>query len=82
MNVGLSYEGVQRLPEPSWLAGQSDPVIEGILDVLSDEARRLYRHYLAEEVRADPPGGSGRAWRAFDRAMFEVLRRRQEAREV
>jgi hypothetical protein len=80
--MGLSYDSVRRLPEPEWLAGQSDPVIEGILDVLSDEARGLYRHYLAEEVRSARSSGPGRAWRAFDRALFEVLRRRKEARQA
>ena len=80
--MGLSYDRVQRLPEPQWLAGQSDPVIDGMLEVLSDEARGLYRRYLAEEVRSDRSTGPGRAWRAFDRALFEVLRRRQERRET
>ncbi|HEY5196277.1 MAG TPA: hypothetical protein VIJ51_04570 [Solirubrobacteraceae bacterium] len=72
----------ERFPEPAWLAGQSDPVIEGMLEVLSDEARGLYRRYLAEEIRSTRSSGPGRPWRAFDRALFEVLRRRQEEREV
>jgi hypothetical protein len=70
------------LPEPAWLAGESDPVIEGLLEVLSDEARQLYRRYLAEEVRAMRPTARSRAWCAYDRALCEVLRRRsQEQRE-
>jgi hypothetical protein len=73
---------VQQLPEPVWLAGESDPVIDGMLDVLSDEARQLYRRYLAEEARSMRPRGAARAWRAFDRALFEILRRRQESLEV
>ena len=70
------------LPEPAWLAGASDPVVEGVLEELSDEARQLYRRYLADEVRSTRPSGPGRAWRALDRALCEVLRRRQEAREA
>jgi hypothetical protein len=53
-----------------------------MLEVLSDDARRLYRHYLAEEARSTRPSGPERAWRAFDRALFEVLRRREEALEA
>ena len=71
-----------QLPEPAWLEGESDPVIEGMLEVLSDEARQLYRRYLAEEVRAMRPTVRSRAWCAFDRALCEVLRRKEErARE-
>jgi len=69
------------LPEPSWLAGESDPVIEGMLEVLSDEARQLYRRYLAEEVRAGRPTARSRSWCAFDRALCEILRRRGETRD-
>jgi hypothetical protein len=70
------------LPEPAWLAGESDPLTEGMLELLSDEARRLYRRYLAEEVRAMRPTARSRAWCAYDRALCEVLRgRSQEARE-
>lgn len=70
-----------RLPEPGWLAGESDPVIEGMLEVLSDEARQLYWRYLGEEVRAMRPSVRSRAWCAFDRALCEVLRRRGERHE-
>jgi anthranilate phosphoribosyltransferase len=63
-------------PEPAWLAGHSEPVIDGLLDDLDDdEARRLYRAYLADEVRAPRLGAILPAWRAFDRAMCEILRR-------
>jgi hypothetical protein len=78
--VGLPCDQVQHLPEPAWLAGQSDPVIDAMLDALSDEARGLYRQYLAEEIRSARASEPVRAWRAFDRALFEVLRR-QEARQ-
>jgi len=49
-----------------------------MLELLSDETRRLYRQYLAEEVRALRPGGMLPAWRAFDRANLEMLRRNKE----
>lgn len=90
----LSYlRGLSRLrdvgatfpfPDPSWLAPWSDPVVEGMLDLLNDEEwRLLYRRFLAEEVRAldeDQPedrrdGILPLAWYAFVRAG-EVLRRR------
>jgi hypothetical protein len=68
-------------PEPAWLAGHSEPVIDGLLDDLDDdEARRLYRAYLADEVRAPRPGAILPAWRAFDRAMCEILWRNTRGR--
>lgn len=69
-------------PEPPWLVGESEPFVESLLDGLSDEARRLYRVYLADEVRAMTPTVRSRSWRAFDRALVEVLRRRREEREA
>jgi hypothetical protein len=69
------------LPEPAWLVGHSDPVVEQLLEELDDdEARRLYREYLADEVRAMRRTGILRAWHAFDRAMCEILRRNKEGR--
>jgi hypothetical protein len=62
-------------PEPSWLAGHSEPNIDALLTALGDEARQLYRCYLADEVRAMRPDGVLPAWRAFDRAMCEIRRR-------
>jgi hypothetical protein len=64
-----------RLPDPAWLAGHSTPVIDALLEGRDDDTRRLYRRYLADEVRAMNPDAGGRtpAWRAFDRAVREVL---------
>jgi hypothetical protein len=62
-------------PEPAWLTGHSEPNIDAILGWLGDDARRLYRSYLAEEVRARRAEGILPAWRAFDRAMCEIRRR-------
>jgi len=72
-----------RFPQPAWLAGHSTPVIEALLEDQSDEARRLYRRYLADEVRAMRPDSSrAPAWRAFDRALYEALTgRRWEDRD-
>jgi len=68
-------------PTPTWLVGHSDPVVDGLLEDLDDdEARRLYRAYLADEVRGRRPSGMLPAWRAFDRAMCEILRRNREGR--
>lgn len=66
-------------PQPAWLAAHTEPNIEAMLELLSDETRRLYRQYLAEEVRAMRPGVLP-AWRAFDRANLEMLRRNNERR--
>jgi hypothetical protein len=65
-------------PEPAWLTGHSEPNVDAIVAALSDEARRLYRRYLADEVRAMRPDGILPAWRAFDRAMCEIRRRNEE----
>jgi hypothetical protein len=62
------------LPQPAWLAAHNEPTIEAMLELLCDETRRLYRQYLGEEVRAMRPGILP-AWRAFDRANLEMLRR-------
>jgi tRNA A37 N6-isopentenylltransferase MiaA len=67
-------------PQPAWLAAHSEPNIDAMLELLSDETRRLYRQYLAEEVRAMRPAGMLPAWRAFDRANLEMLRRNKERR--
>jgi hypothetical protein len=64
-------------PEPPWLAGN----VEALLAALSDEARRLYRGYLADEVRAPQRYGILVAWRAFDRAMCEIRRRNEGRRQ-
>jgi hypothetical protein len=68
-------------PEPSWLAGHSEPNIDALLVALGDEARQLYRRYLADEVRAKRSSGMLPAWRAFDRAMCEIRRRNTGERE-
>jgi len=68
-------------PEPAWLAGHSEPNIDAILAALGDEARQLYRRYLADEVRAQRPEGILPAWRAFDRAMCEIQRRNGGGRQ-
>lgn len=66
---------------PAWLAAHSEPNIEAMLASLGDEARQLYRRYLADEVRAMRPEGLLPAWRAFDRAMCEIRRRNGEGRQ-
>jgi hypothetical protein len=67
-----------RLPEPEWLAGRSTPLIDALLQDLGDDARRRYRRYLADEVRAmGPHSGGAAAWRAFDRVLYEILRHRE-----
>ena len=63
------------------LSGHSEPNIDALVVPLGDEARELYRHHLADEVRAMPPEGVLPAWRAFDRAMCEIRRRNKEGRE-
>jgi hypothetical protein len=67
-------------PEPPWLAGHSEPNIDAIVVALGDEARQLYRRFLADEVRTQRPGGMLPAWRALDRAMCEIARRNREGR--
>jgi hypothetical protein len=64
-------------PQPAWLAAHTEPNIEAMLGLMCDETRRLYRQYLAEEVRAMRPGILP-AWRAFDRANLEMLRRNKQ----
>jgi hypothetical protein len=60
----------------SWLERHSEPNIDAMLGVLGDEARQLYRSFLADEVRAQRKAGLLPAWRAFDRAICEIQRRR------
>ena len=62
--------------ESTWLERHSEPNIEAMVGVLGDEARQLYRRFLADEVRAQRPAGLLPAWRAFDRAICEIERRR------
>jgi len=64
--------------DPSWLARHSEPNIDAMVGVLGNEARQLYRRFLADEVRAQRPAGLLPAWRAFDRAMCEIERRTRE----
>jgi len=68
--------------EPSWLARHSEPNIDAMVGVLGNEARRLYRRYLADEIRAQKPSGILPAWRAFDRAMCEIERRTREGADA
>jgi hypothetical protein len=57
------------------MARHSEANIDAMLMVLGDDARRLYRRYLADEVRTMRPDGMLPAWRAFDRAMCEIQHR-------
>ena len=67
-------------PDAAWLAGHSEANIDAMLIVLGEDAKHLYRRYLADEVRTMRPGGMLPAWRAFDRAMCEIQRRNKEGR--
>lgn len=62
------------------MARHSETNIDAMLMVLGDDARRLYRRYLADEVRTMRPDGMLPAWRAFDRAMCEIQHRNREDR--
>jgi hypothetical protein len=73
-----SFSDPVPFPEPAWLTGHSDPFVDALLSDLTDETRQLYRRYLGAEVRAMRPDGRSPAWRAFDRTLLEVMRRRQE----
>ena len=44
-SMGASPDPID-FPEPAWLAGASDPVVDGMLEELSPDARQLYRRYL------------------------------------
>lgn len=70
--------GVLPFPEPAWLAGHSEPNVEDIVSMMSDEAQRLYREYLADEARTPRRAGMHPAWRAFDRMDVEMMRRNKE----
>jgi hypothetical protein len=72
-----SFSDLLEFPLPAWLVGHSEANIDAMLELLGDETRRLYRQYLAEEVRAMRPGILP-AWRAFDRANLEMLRRNKQ----
>lgn len=65
-------------PEPGWVARHSEANIDAMLAVLGDDARQLYRRYLADEVRTMRLDGMLPAWRAFDRAMCEIQHRNRE----
>lgn len=68
-------------PEPAWLAAHCEPNVEDIVSMLSDEAQRLYRRYLADEARSPTrPAGPHPAWRAFDRMDLEIQRRNKARR--
>lgn len=77
-----SFSDPLPFPTPAWLVEHSEPHIDAVVEGLSDESRQLYRRYLAEEVRSVTPSVILPAWRAFDRAMCEVLRRNKERREA
>jgi hypothetical protein len=66
------------LPMPTWLVGHSEPNIDAIVRQLGDEMQRLYREYLADEVRAQRRTGMHPALRALDRTTLEMLRRSKE----
>jgi len=67
-------------PEPAWLAAHCEPNVEDIVSMLSDEAQRLYRRYLADEARSPMRPGLHPAWRAFDRMDLEIQRRNKARR--
>jgi hypothetical protein len=66
------------LPTPAWLLAHSEPNIDDVVEQLDDETRRLYRRYLADEVRADHHTGMHPALRALDRTTLEIRRRNKE----
>ena len=66
--------------ELAWLAEHSEANIDAMLSVLGEDARQLYRRYLADEVRTMRADGLLPAWRAFDRAMCEMQQRTREGR--
>lgn len=69
-----------QLHEPAWLAEHSEENIDAMLFVLGEDARRLYRRYLVDEVRKMRADGMMPAWIAFDRAMCEIQGRNREVR--
>lgn len=66
------------LPPPVWLAGHSEPTIDDIVKQLDGEMQRLYRRYLAAEVRAGRHSAMHPALRALDRMSVEMWRRNKE----
>jgi hypothetical protein len=63
------------LSVPNWLVPHTEPSIEEMVVMLGDETVRLYRRFLAEEVRSQRPEALlPPCLRAFDRATCEVQR--------
>ena len=63
------------LPVPAWLAPHTEPNVEAIVSLLGADTVRLYRRFLAEEVRSPRPSALlPPCLRAFDRATCEVQR--------
>ena len=63
------------LPLPAWLATSSSAFIDEIVESLGDDAQRLYRSNLAEEIRAERPEPPSRAWRALDATVLQLAQR-------
>lgn len=60
-------------PVPEWLAAHTEPNIEAMVSLLGPETERLYRRFLAEEVRAPRQGALlPPCLSAFDRATCAV----------
>jgi len=59
-------------PVPEWLAPHTEPNIEAIVSLLGGDTVRLYRRFLAEEVRSPHPALLPPCLRAFDRATCDV----------
>lgn len=74
----VAPDPIRRLPLPLWLVEHCDPVIDEMIDGLSDEAQQLYRRILADEARAWRPGGAFAGLIALERVMGQLgdLRRR------
>ena len=69
-----------RLPfPPAWLLPYSDATVDGMLEDVDDEWRRLYTEFLADLVLSGCRGGLfPLAWYAFVRAGEEKRQRSQK----
>ncbi|MCA1697363.1 MAG: hypothetical protein LC790_00030 [Actinobacteria bacterium] len=68
----MASHPIRRLPVPLWLVEHSDPVIDEMIDGLSDEVQQLYRRILADEARAWRPGGAFAGLMALERVMGQL----------
>jgi hypothetical protein len=64
-----------RLDAPAWLAGQSDDVIDELVESLSDRHQQRFRQLLGEEVRGSRPGGVRPGLLALERLLGELTPR-------